>query len=279
VLVATAGQGLLLITDGQAQQLFPGKFYGITRHENHWYAFQRQRWHGRIVRFDLSGNAEVALWGLSRGVHQIDVVDERLIVVDTYENRLLVFDAITKLRDRWWRSCEPKIHYPAGRLTSGRQSRNYHHFNSVLVRPEAIYLIAHNETSKTGRPSCLWTLDSEFLPVQTRALEASNAHNIVFLDQDPMYCASLEGTVCLGEEDVFNGHRFTRGLSLSSDQIVVGGSDVSHDRADRKSSDGYIWTLTCGFEEFARMTIKGGPVQEIRRVDAPDMGMSAAWNR
>lgn len=277
LLVATDGQGLLVVEQGRVRRLLEGKFYGITRYRGCWYAFERQRWHGRIIRFSLDGEWEVAIWGLSRGIHQIDILDDRLVVVDTYENRVLLFDSPAELRNVWWKSCNPVVSYPDGVLQRGRGSHNYHHFNSIFADDEAVYLLAHNETLKTNRSSEVWRLDRELTtPISVTQLNASNAHNVYVHQQSLLCCASMEGTLRLDDVDVFTTQCFTRGLSVSTDMIIVGGSDVSRDRVRRAQTDGYIWTLTPGFQMLECMTIKGGPVQEIRRIDADDMAMLGA---
>jgi hypothetical protein len=276
LLVATDGQGLLMVEQDRVRRLFEGKFYGITHHRGCWYAFERQLWHGRIIRFSLDGEWEVAIWGLSRGVHQIDILDERLVVVDTYENRVLLFDNPAELKNVWWKSCKPAVSYPDGVLRQGRGSHNYHHFNSIFADDEAVYLLAHNETLKTSRPSEVWRLDRELATTSVTQLDASNAHNVYVHQQSLLCCASMEGTLQLDDQDVFKTQCFTRGLSVSADMIVMGGSDISRDRTQRSQTNGYVWTLTPGFQMVECLTIRGGPVQEIRRIDANDMAMLGA---
>ncbi|HEX3905123.1 MAG TPA: hypothetical protein VH853_19975 [Polyangia bacterium] len=273
LLVATAGQGLLLVEPEGIKQLLPGKFYGLTKYRGQWYAFEKQRWHGRIVRFTLDGGWEVVMWGLSRGAHQIDILDDRLAVVDTYENRVLLFDDPARLRNAWWRSCSPAICYPDGGLRRGRKSHNYHHFNSIFATENRVYLLAHNETLKTNRPSEVWLLDRSLAVVAALPVDASNAHNVYIENESLMYCASMEGALRRDGVDMFKTDCFTRGLSVSADMIVVGGSDVSRDRTRRARADGHIWALTPELKPLACMTIRNGPVQEIRRVDARDEAM------
>ncbi|MGD2272798.1 MAG: hypothetical protein PVI06_20545, partial [Desulfobacterales bacterium] len=129
LLVATSSRGLLLYDHGKIFQLFDYKgFYGITKDNDVWYAFHKTGWHGRIIRFKIFNHAvqdcEVVIYGLSRGVHQIDIVKDQLMITDTYNNRIIVFDKYREINNAFWRDANPYVSHPNGRLRKGRKSEN-----------------------------------------------------------------------------------------------------------------------------------------------------------
>ena len=144
--LVTAGRGLYLLSGGRVRRLARGRFYGLTRDEAAYYAFcsHPRGAGGSIYRFDLDAGritgSRRLFSGLTRGVHQIDVVDDRLLVVDSYRNELVVLDRGGRLRGRL---------HPLGRLRSGRHSDNYAHLNSVHAVGDRVYVLAHHETYYT----------------------------------------------------------------------------------------------------------------------------------
>jgi hypothetical protein len=280
LLVATSGAGLLLVNRADVRQLLPGAFYGIARDRDRWLAFERQRFGGRIIQFRLVDDrvveAEPLLIGLSPGIHQIDVIGRELWVTDTYNNRILRY-AISELqRPASWRR-HARMHYPAGPLASGRTSSNYCHFNSVFGDDGEVLVVAHNETSKTGRQSVALVLAHSGEVVEKRPLRSSNAHNLVVLcdrgRRVVLSCASMEGTLRENDRDVYSTGLLTRGLAVSSDLIALGASALG-DRQVRSSLDAHVVFLTRDYRPISRLTVPRTQIQELRFVDPPDLGLS-----
>lgn len=275
-LVGTGSYGVVRFDSETASVIVPGSCYGITRaHDGKWLTSDRRSLHSRILRFDVEGRTkpELVISGLSRGVHQIDRVGADLFVADTYNNRLLTYD-LQRPGARSWRRKKSSA-FPAGRLSDGRSSTNYRHFNSVFHFEGRNYVVAHNETQKTGRQSELYVLDRALDLVERRSLNASNAHNFFCDGKTELYCASLEGTLRERQRDVVTVGSFTRGLAVSDDYILLGGTDFKAERADRAYVDGYVYVLNQGFEIVATIVLHRTEVFEIRRLDVPDRAMSA----
>lgn len=279
LLVATSSRGLLLYYHGKIFQLFDCKgFYGITKDNDVWYAFHKTGWHGRIIRFKILNHGvcdcEVVIYGLSRGVHQIDIVNDQLMIADTYNNRIVVFDHYRKIKNAFWRDVCPRVYYPNGRLCKGRKSENYNHFNSIFAADNRIFVVAHNETYKTGKYSELYILDSKLNKVRTISLQGSNCHNYFRTLENEGYCKSLEGTIVINNEEKFDVKMFTRGLSISRDLLVFGGSTIELVRQKRGHSDSKLFFCNKTREITTEVKLKKTQVNEIRRVDAVDNGLT-----
>jgi hypothetical protein len=205
---------------------------------------------------------------LSPGCHQIDVIDGRLHVADTYNNRLLVF-----------RTDQTPLqlvgeYYPPGQLKDGRASDNYAHMNSIWRSDSDTYVLFHNETTKTGRATEIARLDDRYQIAERFQTTAANGHNILIYDGQFMFCDSKAGTVVCGADVVFRCDRFTRGLSVTDHYVVVGRSDYG-DRSEREQLAGGVTVLTHDFQTVLTINLPG-MVQEIRSVGDRDYGLSAS---
>jgi hypothetical protein len=268
-LVATK-KGLYLLENGRITRLLDGYFYGLTRARDDWYAFQKFETFGRIIRFTLTDGRMTAFeqltTRLSPGCHQIDFVNGRLHVMDTYNNGLLIF------RPSPARLELVGEHYPPGRLVHGVESANYAHMNSIWRCESGMYVLLHNATTKTGRPSEIARIDESYQIVERIPTGAANGHNILLYDGRFMFCDSQAGTLVSGTEPVFRCERFTRGLSVTDDYVVVGRSEYG-DRSERERLAGGISVLDHDFRLLSSIDLPG-MVQEIRSIDGREYGLS-----
>lgn len=261
-------RGLLLYREGGFIRLCGGKVYGITfERPDDLLFFQRlPESFGRLVRCDtVTGGLRPLVNFLSTGIHQIDFIQGRMAVMDTYNNALCFYDPAGKAVRRL---------YPNGPLENGRSSPNYCHFNSVFATPDQVFLVAHNQTKKTGRSSEIYRLDRELRHLEVLATRSGAAHNVALIQGDLWHCNSLEGTLVVGECPVFQDRRyFTRGLAVNERHVLVGGSEFAK-RSDRAASSGVVVALNRSFEEVGRFRLRGcGDVYEIRFLEQ-DLCMS-----
>jgi len=170
--------GVLYLNNSGVYRLFSGPTYGITRRGNTYIAEQTMGSFSRLISFEIEvengipqyRNLQTIRLIFSRKIHQIDRYGCNIFICDTYKNRLLILNEKTGR----FRSI-----YPDGKAKNGNKSKNYHHFNSVFVTDDIIYLMAHNETKKTGRKSELYLLDaSDFNVIDIQRISCDNAHNI-----------------------------------------------------------------------------------------------------
>lgn len=273
-----SGAGCLHYSDAGLRQLFDGDVYGITRGPDWWYAFRRADETGQLLAFDPSGGRvdelHVVRSFLSGDIHQIDWIDGSLYLCDTANNRLLVHE----LTDDGLDVASADRYYPPGRLSNDRQSPNYAHLNSVYALDGRCLVVYHNDTENTGDSSELALLDENLNEDCRIPLEARCAHNVLAYDGDFWWCDSLAreegGRLVRDGEALFEHDLFLRGLSLSGDVILVGGSEIA-DRRSRDSADGWIFALGPDGEEHGRIHVPdSGGINEIRRVQASDLSLS-----
>lgn len=267
-LIGTDGVGLLSFSGGECTQLFDSNgAYGITKRDDRWFVSYNIGKNGYIGSFKLDGyikdfKVEVKN-NLSRKVHQIDFIGDSLFVTDTLVGEILVFD---KIPDRGLgKGC--RVTYPAGQSTTA-------HFNSIYKDDAYIYALAHNKSSSTGRNSELYLLDDKLNVVHILDTKCRNAHNIFIDENYSIICDSYGGHVYNYEDKVFESEYFTRGLSVSDDYIIVGGSTVDFDRNTRRLQDGKIFIFDRSFNLIGEITIPGNSITEIRRTDAVELTLS-----
>jgi outer membrane protein assembly factor BamB len=254
--------------------------YGITLGSDGFiYVFLKTGSFGHIAKFkfdngEVSGY-QVVVWGLSRGVHQIDSFENYLFVVDTYNNRILRISNYTNVINCHWNFVSKQF-FPNGELKNGRKSKNYNHFNSIYHYGGKVHLMAHNETYKTGRCSELYKVDSDFKIISIVNLGVSNCHNYYRDRQEEIFCASLEGEVVRNyQQCLLSDAGFTRGLSVSADEYLIGGSSVQEIRTDRNQGSGSIYCLNRTTDrKLFTIRIPGAQIQEIRRLDVDDFSLS-----
>lgn len=271
-LVAT-NQALFLVKDRRLILLLKGNFYGIARTPNSAYVYQSTGKTGRLLQFqvgprgEVSRKARIVVNELPGWCHQIDFLDDSLFLTDTPNNRILELHLPT----RQWRE-----HFPLGMLKNGMDSPNYGHMNSIYRKDGRIYVICHNQTAKTGRKSEILVLDREMKIQERLPTESSCAHNIVFCDGQQLHLDSLNQSLKADGSVVFSGDYFTRGLSVSDDAILVGGSTFAK-REERQNKHGYLYALNRCFDLIDAFLIPG-MVQEIRRMDRIDYTFSQTGN-
>ncbi len=268
-LVATK-RGLYLLDGGRLFHLLPGQYYGITLHQGKIYLFERiGNFTGRVIRFNMdsrnrpAGRGEKLIRGLSPGCHQIDFIGDLLYIADTYNNRILEYDLS---------NMDYNEYYPVGRLERGRKSENYAHINSIYEHGDYIYIVCHNETTKTGRNSEILVLDGDFRVVERIGTDSSNAHNIIIHQDRKFLCDSMHNSLRVDGEEVFVGDHFTRGLAMDHRLILMGGSEYA-ERKNRTRAKGYLYILDHQYNIYDSFVIPG-MVQEIRRLDGPDYSFS-----
>lgn len=284
--LVTTTAGLFLWSDHGFRALMPGTMYGLAVHADGdaAFAFQQTGGYGRIVELrGLSGLAglsgpsgtptvETRIWGLSRWVHQIDLVGTRLVVTDTDRNRLLFFDPPPG-GGPVHASAATRAHFVGGDARASRESPNYHHINSVVRRGDRLYVMAHNHSVRTGRPSEMYVFDDALEDVEVLPTQGRCCHNICFADGAMLWCRSLEGTLSRDGVDVARTDGFTRGLAVNGDTVLLGISRLGADRTGSAQQAVAIEIYSRDFTRRGRITLAAGQVREIRFLRG-DLGMS-----
>lgn len=220
---------------------------------------------GEVVSYD--GDGEVVARTPKRMLmpHQIEWVEDRLLVVDTGRERLSAYaEDGTLIGD----VALGKVGWDRG--PDGRMG---HHFNSVHRSGERVWVVAHNH----DRPSELWELSWPALElVEIHATDASWAHNLWDGSLGLVVCDSRRGAlreVRSGETLWADGERgpISRGLAVDADHLFIGRSEPST-RHGRLYNDGGLWVVdrhTLGTVEELRFPGRGC-VNEVRLLDGVD---------
>jgi hypothetical protein len=275
-LIGTSNKGLMLFSNGKLIQLLKNNgVYGITSFNNWHYAFYKTGLHGSIIKFhvenDKISSVQKVVYGLSRGVHQIDIIGNDLYITDTYNNAIRIYNNIYNVRKVHWLKADKSI-FPSGKLMKGRLSSNYKHFNSIYSDGNILFVLAHNETKKTNRKSELFALNVKSHGIEKiHQLDGSNCHNIYLDDDLFIYLKSIEGTMCVNNYDRLHVlHVLTRGLSITDTINTVGGSDIQYDKTARQNVNGYLYFLDAQYEGLGKIVINKTQINEIRCINAPE---------
>lgn len=273
-IVATR-QGLFAVRPEEHSLIAYGQYYGITIDRNAIYVFEacgqpRVRDNrGRVLRLRHHGgkidSAEVIVRGLDNGCHQMDLIDGKLYLTDTYNQRLLSISLD---------GADVDTLYPLP-LPDTETATGYAHINSVLAVGNAIYLLKHNNSMKSGLDSEIAVFDRQWQLTGTLPLAGQGCHNMAVLDDGSLIsCGSLAGEIVVsGGRSIKVCDRMTRGLSVDETRIVVGGSALLS-REMRDHTLGEVYFLDRDYRPLSSVTVPG-PVMEIRRIDGQDRSLSA----
>jgi hypothetical protein len=266
----------LFATDGRAlRRIAHGFFYGITVRDDTIFVFEAGDWprsptrRGRIVRFRVRSNrivaSDIIATGLDNGCHQIDLIDDRLCVLDTYHQRVLRFAADGGARDEI---------YPLGTARDGDWEGGYAHANSLIAYDDTILLLLHNGADRTGRASAIARLTRDWQLVDRMPVDGLGCHGLALLEDGAVLtCGSFAGELVATDGlKVAVGAMMTRGLSVGADGIVVGGSAFA-ERSARDTAGGALVFLDRTYRRLAQIAVPG-PVTEVRRIDGQDRSLS-----
>ena len=211
--------------------------------------------------------AEVVAKGLDNGCHQMDFIDDRLHVVDTYQQWIVRFDE--EMRGG-------EMVYPLPRKTErvwGPANPEYGHVNSLLAVGES-RLLLHNGAEQTGRPSEIVVCDREWKQVARRAVSGLGCHGLALLEDGTLLvCGSVAGElISVAGMRVPVSPYYTRGLAVGWGSVVVGASRLS-DREGRLRNSGTVTFMDRNYAVRAVLEVPGAPT-EIRRLDGMDGSLS-----
>jgi hypothetical protein len=271
--------GLYAVNEREWTLLAHGFFFGITLRGDDIFAFESCDQphsavpHGRIVRLARRGDtitgASVVAKGLDNGCHQIDFLDGRLHVVDTYRQQILRYSEDLRVQE----IISPLPVEPTGRWASG--DPRYVHANSILQVGERILLLLHNHSTHTGRQSEVVVYDLDWRERERWHLAGKNCHGLALLeDGSLLVCDTADGSLIdLRGLRVAVSADLTRGLAVGEDTIAVGASPEAA-REARLTSAGTITFLDRAYKVRTVLAVPAAPT-EVRRLDGKDHGLSS----
>ena len=271
-------QGLYAISETRCSLLAHGFFFGITVRGPHVFVFEccdlphGPLPHGRIVRFTIESDrieqVEVIAKGLDNGCHQIDFLDGRLHVLDTYNQQILRFHA----DEAGYELLQPLVAKP-GRAWTGKDL-DYRHVNSLLGVGDQTLLLLHNGAAHTGRQSEIAVYDKNWQETGRWPLAGSGCHDLALLeDGTVLTCGSMEGSlISPGNLKIKVGPLMTRGLAIHQDTIAVGGSELV-ERDGRLRNSGNVTFMDRNYQIRTVLKVPGAPTA-LRRLDGQDHSLS-----
>ena len=274
--VVATREGVYAINRERFAKIVDGQFFGVTVRGPALYLFQAngplvsevQR--GRILRLDLADGfvrgAEVVARGLDNGCHQMDFLGDRLAVVDTYNQAIVILNEKFEVERRL---------QPLGPAEMDDWEGGYVHVNSILGRGDEIYLLKHNGGVKTGKNSELVRCDRDFNVQSVTRLPGALCHNIVFLEDGRLLVCDSRGGTLVDEHGVVVdvGPAFTRGLSVDRETVVVGESSLADRRTRQLFSGGAVSFFDRSFRLLSKLSLPAAPT-EIRKLDGDDLSLS-----
>lgn len=226
---------------------------------------------GRILRMTIDpattafGPAEVVADGLDNGCHQIDFVRGRLVVVDTYRQKLLVFRKDFSDVD---------LHYPAGRADAdAKDDPGYVHMNGIGGDGRDLYVLLSHAGVQPARPSEVLRLDAQFNQVERFTLPGLMCHDLVVLEDGRLIANGSMGGFLIDRQGIIVqiDNLLTRGLSIGTDDVVIGSSTFG-DRERRIAATGRLTFTGRDLSLRARYDLPAAPTQ-IRRLDGRDLSL------
>jgi catechol 2,3-dioxygenase-like lactoylglutathione lyase family enzyme len=270
-------EGVYAIRRDGFVKVLDGQFFGTTVRGSSIYLFQAcgpqvfKQKRGRIIRLDLTdgritGTAVVAR-ELDNGTHQIDFLGDRLAVVETYTQTIVVYEEDFRSAARY---------QPLGPAKTDDWEGGYGHVNSIVAYEGSIYLLKHNGGLKTGRKSELVRCDADFRVQEVIKLPGAMCHNIVFLEDGRLLVCDSRGGSLIDRDGVVAevGTAFTRGLSVDEEQVVVGESVLADRRTRQLFSRGAVYFLDRGYRLVSRLDLPAAP-SDIRKIDGRDLSLSS----
>lgn len=251
ILVSTSRSFMAINLDNGAYEIIDrgnGLYYGITYSDNQIYVAarrgevgsekERELEDGEIIVYDFNKQLLQRLkpsFSL-RDMHQIQFYNFWLWICCTFDNKLAVYDGTTW--HEWFPN--PNINY------------DYNHFNSLTFEENDsniyIYILAHN----LHRNSEIWKFvypklsfgsfqvsDIKLIDKQDLGVQS---HNIFLRESEVYTCSSGEGSIISNYNFSIKLGKFTRGLAVTDELIIVGISELS-ERKKRSFTTSYIVVL------------------------------------
>jgi glycosyltransferase involved in cell wall biosynthesis len=196
--------------------------------------------------------------------HGIEWVEDRLVVADTGDDRISVYDRGGMVLDDFKLGEDVDL---IGDVPAG------HHVNTVHRHGDRVWAVAHN----WSKPSEVWEFTWPHLElVRVHATRAGWAHSIWTHDDDVVICDTAAGAlyeVRSGERIWSAGHPdlMTRGMAVGHGHLAVGRS-LKSGRADRVVNDGGLWLVDTQTMETVESYVfpRSGGVNEVRLLDGFD---------
>jgi len=193
------------------------------------------------------------------GLHQIqyDALYDKLYVTLTLKNQIayVVDNNITRISPN-----------------KNESGNDINHFNSLLLHNDRLFITAHNKGIKPSEVYEHDRKDGTLIKIHTM-IDSLAAHNCGFINNKLCVCDSHCGQISniYGHKLLNENHNvYTRGLSITDNHVVIGGSQKS-DAKQRPKAHGYIYLYNKNFDLLKTLFLKNiGQVFDLRILDCVD---------
>lgn len=238
-----------------------GYYYGVTCSEDQ---IVLSHSGGSLQYFSLKGHNVHTIKHLIQP-HQLEWIDNCVVVTNTGKNRLSIFDNNGDFDKDVF----------LNRITWDNKDgeRIGNHFNSVHKVNERLYVVAHNYDRNSEIYQLNWP-ELEVIKITTSV--ANWAHNYWSCEWGELICDSKNGSLyeMSSKNTVWSTNEensITRGLAATASHVFVGSSE-NCGRKERPWTTGTIWILDrSSLRTIDKIVLPGsGEIREIRLIDAHD---------
>ncbi|QDP01688.1 hypothetical protein [Thalassotalea sp. PS06] len=283
----TSSNGLFLFDHGRIHKLLSGNYFGVTQLPDGRYLAITYVQNGTkderslALTFALQGNRATEQKSFQfispEGevkvpvrVHQIVCFNNKLWVTNTRQN--IVWRCTLEGRIEKEFIYSQRFDYQLGNSSTdfvrktARNSPDYHHFNSIYIDNNYLYLLAHNSAgADKSQNSFYLKLDHDF-NVLGRTNDVGKAcHNLVPCEQGFYICDSANGQLVHPELPNIQLGYFLRGLTVIDNHLIAGGTISSADPALRGKGDSRLFFIPVGnaFPTFSLSLGRTGDLHDI----------------
>lgn len=240
-------------------------YYGITWDSDYIYFGHRNKQHPNVgivsvMASDYSVINQVP--GNFPDVHQILYANDKLYITVTAHNSIAIFDGKELIMKNW---------------TSTTLDLN--HINSIWFDDEYFWLCYHNKISNQNifHNSQIIKMDKELTSIIEFFEFGKGIHN-VYIDDEWLYtCDSASNSlyalnIHTKEQKSVDIGMWIRGLAVTDDYIIVGGSIIGKNDEDRQKGDAKVYLLNRDTLEVLDIKLFKdiGAVYEIRIINEHD---------
>lgn len=269
--VVSTRAGLFAVSPHRWKRLCYGMFFGLVCRPDALFVFEscdlpRERSSmGRILRFDRTqdglSEGRILTQGLDNGCHQMDVIDDHLVLTDTYNQRLVLVPL---------HGGAAQEIYPLPRARLNDWGSGYHHVNAILPVADHVLLLLHNGADPHCR-SEIRAFDREWSQAWSHQLPSPGCHDIALDGEGALVCCdSMAGAIMTSDgRGKVVSQMMTRGLSVDPSGMVVGSTQFAG-RKDRGHASGMVSFLSPDLSAHRDLSLPSGPTA-IRRWDQADV--------
>ena len=240
-------------------------YYGITWDSDYIYFGHRNKQHpniGTVSVMTSDYNIIDRVPDNFPDVHQILYVNNKLYVTITAHNSIAIFDGKEVTMKNWTST-----------------TLNLNHINSIWFDDEYFWLCYHNKVSHQDifHNSQIIKMNKELTSIVEFFEFGKDIHN-VYMDDEWLYtCDSVSNRLCAlnvhtKEQKSVDIGMWIRGLAVTDNYIIIGGSIIGKNDEERQKGDAKIYLLSRDTLEIldTKLFKDIGAVYEIRIVDQQD---------